>query len=37
MTGENCGQYSLLIWISFTSQFVHPVGKDGVKRGELLF
>ena len=29
--GEICYQHSLLIWISFISKFVHPVGQDGMR------
>ena len=28
LTGEICRKYSLLIWTSFISQFVHPVGGE---------
>ena len=28
--GENCRQSNLLTWNSFISQFVHPVGEEGM-------
>ena len=26
--GKNCRQFSLLTWISFIGQFIHPVGGE---------
>ena len=33
LTGENCRQFSLLIWTSFVGQFVHPVEGEGMRFG----
>ena len=30
MTGENCRQFSFLIWISCIGQFVYPVEGEGM-------
>ena len=30
MPGENCRQFRLLTWTSIISQFVHPVGEEGM-------
>ena len=33
LTRENCRQLSLLIWTLFISQFVQPVGGEGMGKG----
>ena len=36
LTGENCRQFSLIIWTPFIGQFVHPVGMKGMGKVVIL-